>query len=147
MMGRTAVGALALAALLTGCQQSPPGTTGPDLRGVWQSGGTSYKITTDGAKVSGTFEVVIPGAQALGFKSGDFSFEGTQSGNFLRGEQVIRYPSENPCHKPNGRRVPFMGMVSSDGKQLVMDWYNVSVDVKTCQDLGRTIGVTLLERR
>jgi hypothetical protein len=34
-----------------------------------------------------------------------------------------------------------------DGKRIVLDWYNVSLDVKTCRDIARTLGTTLLERR
>ncbi|HWU38262.1 MAG TPA: hypothetical protein VN203_11510 [Candidatus Acidoferrum sp.] len=42
---------------------------------------------------------ISPEAEALGFKKGDLSFEGARKGNFLQGEQVIRYPASNPCYK------------------------------------------------
>ena len=144
MNAPTVARALVLVGCLAGCQQSPqtpPAATGQELSGVWQSGGTSYKIASSDEKVSATFEVVSPEAEALGFKKGDFSFEGVRKGTLLHGEQLIRYPADNPCHK-NGRRVPFMGLVSADGRQLVLDWYSVTVDVQTCRDLGRTLGVT-----
>ena len=65
----------------------------------------------------------------------------------IQGEQVIRYPANVPCHREAGRRVPFMAMITDDGKRIVLDWYNVSLDVKTCRDIARTLGTTLLERR
>ena len=126
---------------------STPAVVGPEVQGDWQSGGTTYRLTTDGAKVTALFDAVSADAQALGFKKGDLSFIGTRNGNFIQGEQVIRYPSNIPCHRESGRRVPFMAMVAEDGKRIVLDWYNVSLNVQTCKDVGRTVGVTQLERR
>jgi hypothetical protein len=93
------------------------------------------------------FDTVSPEAQALGFKKGDLSFIGTRSGSFIQGEQVIRYPANIPCHRENGRRVPFMAMVADDGNRIILDWYNVSLNIQTCKDVGRTMGVTQLDRR
>ena len=124
---------------------SPP--SGPDISGEWQSGGSVYRITADGAKINVVFETVSQDGQALGFKKGDLSLVGTRSGPFILGEQVIRYPATVPCHRETGRRVPFMAMIADDGKRIVLDWYNVSLDVKNCRDVGRTLGTTLLERR
>ena len=142
--------ALAVCAIAgAGCdrlKESPP-VTGPDLRGEWQSGGSVYRLTTDGTKVTAVFETVSPDGQALGFKSGDLSFVGTRNGRFIQGEQLIRYPASIPCHRETGRRVPFMAMIADDGKRIVVDWYNVSLSTQTCQDLGRTVGATMLERR
>ena len=135
----------------TGCDLwrslSAPPVSGPDVGGEWQSGGTVYRLETDGAKVTAVFDTVSPEAQALGFKKGDLSFIGTRSSNFIQGEQVIRYPSNIPCHRESGRRVPFMAMVADDGKRIILDWYNVSLNTQTCKDVGRTVGVTQLDRR
>ena len=136
----------------TGCDlwrtwTAAPPVSGPDVQGDWQSGGTTYRVQTDGAKVTAVFETVSTEAQALGFKKGDLSFTGTRNGHFLQGEQVIRYPSNIPCHREGGRRVPFMAMVADDGKRIIIDWYNVSLNVQTCKDVGRTVGVTQLDRR
>src|SRR5262245_37718015 len=106
--------ALALCAIAgAGCDRlkESPAVTGPDLRGEWQSGGSVYRLTTDGTKVRAVFETVSPDGQALGFKSGDLSFVGTRNGPFIQGEQVIRYPANIPCHRETGRRVPFMAMI------------------------------------
>jgi hypothetical protein len=144
--------ALALClAVTTGCDVwrslFPPPVSGPDVRGEWQSGATVYRLETDGAKVTATFDAVSPEAQALGFKKGDLSFVGTRNGNFIQGEQVIRYPATIPCHRESGRRVPFMAMVADDGKRIILDWYNVSLNTQTCKDVGRTVAVTQLDRR
>ncbi len=138
--------------LAAGCDwklpwSSPRGADGPELKGEWQSGASVYRVTTDGANVTAMFEAVSPEGQALGFKKGELSFEGTRKGNFIQGEHIIRYPAEVPCHREAGRRVPFIGMIASDGRRIVIDWYNVSLNTQTCQDIGRQVGTTLLERR
>jgi hypothetical protein len=136
--------------LVAGCDTKPTGsspTGSPDVNGEWRSGASVYRLTTDGAKVSAVFVTVSPEAQALGFKAGDLSYEGTLKGPFIQGEQIIRYQAEIPCHRQNGRRAPFIAMVAADGRRIVIDWYNVNINPQTCQDVGRTIGVTLLERR
>ena len=133
-------------ALAAGCDAKPT-VSGPDLRGEWQSGGSVYRIAADGAKVTAVFEEVGPEGQALGFKKGDLSFEGTRKANFIHGEQIMRYAAEVPCHRESGRRVPFIGMIAADGRKMVIDWYIVSLTTQSCQDVGRTIGTTLLERR
>ena len=132
-----------------GCDRfwGAPAATGPDIRGDWQSGASVYRVTVDGAKVTAVFEAVSPEGEALGFKKGDVSLVGTRNGHFIQGEQVIRYPANVPCHREAGRRVPFMAMIADDGKRIVLDWYNVSLDVKSCRDVGRTLGTILLERR
>ena len=132
--------------LTTGCEKKPA-VSGPELKGEWQSGGSVYRITTDGAKVTAVFEEVSPEGQALGFKKGELSFEGTRKENFIHGEQLMRYAAEVPCYRENGRRVPFIGMIAADGRKMVIDWYNVSLNAQSCQDVGRTVGTTLLERR
>jgi hypothetical protein len=132
-----------------GCGSKPRSDVavpGPDLNGRWQSGASTYRLTSDGTKLTAVFESVSSEGQTLGFKAGDLSFEGTRKGNFILGDQVIRYPSNIPCHQ-TGRRVPFIGMIGTDGQRVVIDWYNVSLDVPTCQDVGRSLGNTLLERR
>ena len=121
-------------------------TSGPDVSGEWRSGASVYRLTTDGRKVTVVFETVSPEGQALGFKAGDLSFEGTRKGNFIQGEEMLRYPSNVPCHQPGGRRVPFIGMIAADGRRMVIDWYNVSVNVQSCEDVDRTVANTLLER-
>lgn len=126
---------------------SGAGAAGPDIKGDWQSGGSVYRVTTNGSKVTGVFETVGSDGQALGFKAGDLSFEGTRKGNLIQGEHVIRYSAEVPCHKESGRRVPFMGMIAGDGKRIVIDWYNISLNAQNCQDVGRALGTTILERR
>lgn len=123
-----------------------PVATRPDIRGSWQNSGSIFRMAIDGAKVTAVFEIVSPEAQVLGFKEGDVSFAGTRSGNFIQGEQVIRYAAEVACHREGGRRVPFMAMVADDGRRIVIDWYSIALDIKTCRDLGRTVGVTELER-
>jgi hypothetical protein len=129
-----------LTALVAGCGQGA-------VSEEWQSGATVYRITTSGTKVTGKFEVVSPAGQALGFQQGDISFEGARKGNFISGEQVIRYPRDNPCFKPDGRRVPVIGIVGRDGRTMVLDWYNMTVNTQTCEDIGRTVETTLLQRR
>jgi hypothetical protein len=100
----------------------------------------------DGRKVRAVFEEVGPEAQALGFKPGDLSFEGTADGTFIQGTQVIRYAPDIPCHRETGRKVPFMAMVATDGNRIVVDWYAISLNIQSCQDVGRTLSTTLLER-
>jgi hypothetical protein len=137
-------------ALAAGCNSKSNGTGpagGPDISGEWRSGASVYRLTTAGAKVTAVFVNVSPEGQALGFKVGDLSFEGTRKGNFIQGEQIIRYQADIPCHRESGRRVPFIGMLAADGRRIVIDWYNVSLNAQTCQDVGRTMGVTHLERR
>jgi hypothetical protein len=132
-----------------GCDRlkGSPTPTGPDVSGEWTSGGSVYRLTTEGTKVTAVFQTASPDGQALGFKSGDLSFVGTQNGRFIQGEQVVRYPANTPCHRESGRRVPFMAMIAADGKRIVLDWYNVSLNVQTCHDVDRTVTATLLERR
>ena len=120
---------------------------GLDVAGEWQSGASSYRITTSGAKVKAQFQAVGPEGEALGFKSGDLSFEGTRTGNCIQGEQVIRYPASVPCYPKKARRVPFMAMILSDGRRIVIDWYNPSLNFQTCQHVDRSLGVTVLDRR
>jgi len=135
-------------AIIVGCnEKAPSSSTGraPNIAAEWQSGRSLYQIMTSGTDVKAVFVRVSPEAEALGFKKGDLSFEGVRKENFIQGEQIIRYPSSNPCYK-EGRRVPFMAMIAADGQRIVVDWYNLSVSTETCQDVGRNLGVTLLAR-
>src|SRR5262249_8809493 len=138
---------LALATVVACNANSPASPTGPDIAGEWQSGASVYRITSNGTQVKAIFEAVSPEAEVLGFKKGDLSFEGVRKGNFLQGEQVIRYPANSPCYKGAGRRVPFMALIGADGQRIVVDWYNLAVSPETCQDVGRELGVTQLARR
>jgi len=137
---------LALTTVVACNANSPKSSAGPDIAGEWQSGASVYRITTSGPKIQAVFEELSQEAVALGFKKGDLSFEGVRKGIFLQGEQVIRYPATNPCYK-TGRRVPFMALIGADGQRIVVDWYNLAVSSETCQDMGRTLGVTQLARR
>ncbi len=145
--GSLAILLLALAPVVSCNAKGPAPSAGPDIAGEWQSGASIYRITTSGPQVKAVFEGVSPEAEALGFKKGDLSFEGVRKGNFLQGDQVIRYPPSNPCYKEAGRRVPFMALIGADGQRIVVDWYNPSVSPETCQDMGRALGVTQLARR
>jgi hypothetical protein len=140
----SALGAILGCGSQMGSSSTPAGT---DVAGEWQSGGSVYRITTSGAQVKAVFEAVSADGQALGFKKGDVSFEGVRKGNFIQGDQVIRYPASNPCYRDSGRRVPFMAIISADGQRIVVDWYNLPVSPQTCQDVDRALGVTLLARR
>jgi hypothetical protein len=138
---------VALASVVACDAKGPAPSADPDIAGEWQSGASVYRITTSGTQVKAVFETVSPEADALGFKKGDLSFDGVRKGHFLQGEQVIRYPADNPCYKGAGRRLPFMALIVADGQRIVLDWYNIPVNPETCQDVGRTLGVTLLTRR
>jgi hypothetical protein len=111
-------------------QQIPVGTS---VQGTWRNAGTTMQITQEGAKAIGTFQEVSQGAFQLGFKPGERSFEATIVENYLYGVQTIRYGGT--CHT-NGRNVPMIGRLTSDGQALAIHFYNITVD-NTCRDTGQ----------
>ena len=114
------------------------------LQGAWRSGGTTMRITLSGTQARALFAELGQGAKDLGFKPGEPSFIATVNGNYLYGEQTIRYRIPN-CH-PNGRKVPMMGRMTPDGKALAIHYYLLTVDA-TCRDTGQyRVDQTVWER-
>jgi len=114
------------------------------VQGVWRSGDTTLRINVTGSEAKGLFTAVSREARALGFKPGDTSFAATVMGNYLHGQQTIRYGGS--CH-PQGRKVSLMGRLSPNGQVLAMHFYNVAVD-PNCQETGQvSVTETLWQRQ
>lgn len=116
---------------------------GPLMEGTWRSGDTTMRVVLDRGLLRATMTELGPAARALGFKPGDLSFVAASEGNFLWGQQTIRYGGA--CH-PNGRNVSMMGRMRPDGRVLALHNYTVSID-DSCRDTGEySIAQTLWER-
>lgn len=115
----------------TGAPAVKASTTG--AQGLWRNADTVIRITVTKSEARGQFVEVGQGAQALGFKPGETSFAATINGNYLHGEQTIRYAGA--CH-PAGRKVPMIGRITPDGKVLAIHFYNIILDAN-CRDTGQ----------
>ena len=104
----------------------------PALQGLWKSSDTTIRITVEKGQAKSQFVEVGQNARTLGFKPGEGSFVATADGNYLFGQQTIRYGGT--CH-PNGRKVPVMGRMTPDGKSLALHFYAVRIDAQ-CRDTG-----------
>lgn len=144
-MKKSLVSRLALAGsvmLLVAGLGTPVATAqAPGLQGIWQGitndpagtpTGTVIRLVVNKSEVKGVFTQVSPESRQIGFKPGDTSFVATASGSYLHGELTIHYPP--PCH-PNGRKVPMMGRMTPDGRNLALHHYIVGVD-QNCRDTG-----------
>jgi hypothetical protein len=121
---------------------APAGPAAP-FQGVWRSGDSAVRITLRGTEARGAFTEVGQAARTLGFKPGEVSFVATVSGNYLHGEQTIRYAGN--CH-PNGRKVPMMARMTPDGRVLAIHYYVLTLDA-SCRDTGEfRIGESLWQR-
>jgi hypothetical protein len=123
-------------------QTAPPG--GGSVQGMWRNADSTIRVTVNRSEAKGAFVDVGEPARRLGFKAGDPSFTAAVSGNYLHGEQTIRYGVAN-CH-PNGRKVPIIGRMTPDGQVLAIHFYNVQVD-PGCRDTGRYDVVETLWQR
>lgn len=113
------------------------------VQGVWRNADTTMRVTVTGPEARGQFVEIGQAARALGFNPGEVSFVATVNGNYLNGEQTIRYG--RTCH-PDGRKVPMIGRVASDGRVLALHYYNAQVDAN-CQDTGLPIVTETLWQR
>jgi len=124
-------------AVIAGARPSP-------MQGVWHSGDTTLRINVTGSEAKGLFAAVSQEARRLGFKPSDTSFVATVMGNYLYGQQTIRY--DGSCH-PHGRKVSLIGRLSPNGQVLAMHFYNVVVD-PNCQETGQvSVTETLWQRQ
>jgi hypothetical protein len=133
---RLGVVALVLCFVTAAGAQAPPAASG-SMQGVWKNTDTTIRIVVNKNEARAVFVEVGQGAKALGFKPGEISFVASLDGNYLHGEQTVRYGGS--CH-PNGRKVPMMGRMTPDGRALAMHFYNVVIDPQ-CRDTGE-YGVT-----
>jgi hypothetical protein len=133
---RVGVVALALCFVSVAGAQAPPAASN-SMQGVWKNTDTTIRIVVNKNEARGVFVEVGQGAKTLGFKPGELSFVAAFDGNYLHGEQTVRYGGA--CH-PNGRKVPMIGRMTPDGRSLAMHFYNVVVDAQ-CRDTGE-YGVT-----
>jgi hypothetical protein len=111
-----------------------PRQAAPSLQGQWRNADSIIQITVNKEEIEGRFTQVGPAAAGLGFKVGEVSLKGSQRGEFLFGEQTIRYGGTQACFK-DGRKVPFIGRVTPDGQVLAFHNYNVFVG-PDCRDTG-----------
>ena len=128
--------ALFTAAVVLGSGAAPAAAQAPAqapaLQGLWKSSDTTIRITVEKGQAKSQFVEVGQNARTLGFKPGEGSFVATADGNYLFGQQTIRYGGN--CH-PNGRKVPVMGRMTPDGKSLALHFYAVRIDAQ-CRDTG-----------
>ena len=124
-------------------QQPPPPQ--PDMSGLWRNADTTIRITVQRDEVRGEFVDVGPAAAGLGFKVKEASLIARRRGSFLFGEQVIRYGANQQCYK-EGRRVPVIGRLTPDGKDLALHNYSVFIGPE-CRDTGEYTMVQTLWRR
>ncbi len=120
------------AVFVVGSAAVPAGAQAPGLQGLWKSGDSTIRITVEKNQAKSQFVEIGQGARTLGFKPGEASFVATADGNYLFGQQTIRYGGT--CH-PNGRKVPVMGRMTPDGKGLALHYYAVRLDAQ-CRDTG-----------
>ena len=114
------------------------------MQGVWRSGDTALRVNVTGSEAKGVFAAVSEASRAIGFKPGDVSFVATVMGNYLYGQQTIRYGGN--CHA-NGRKVPLIGRLAPNGQVLAIHFYGVEVDAN-CQDTGQvSVTETLWQRQ
>ena len=111
-----------------------PRQAAPSLQGQWRNDDTTVQITVNKEEIEGKFTQVGAAAASLGFKVGEVSLKGTQRGEFVFGEQTIRYGGTLPCFK-DGRKVAFIGRVTPDGQVLALHNYNVFI-APDCRDTG-----------
>ncbi len=146
LVGRTVCGIAGLGLVMVMATTPAPAQApqAPSLAGVWKNGDTTLRVTQNRAEVKGSFVELGQNARALGFKPGEVSFSGTANGNFMNGEQTIRYSVAN-CH-PNGRKVPMMGRLAPNGQALAIHYYFIAADAN-CRDTGQyNVTETLWER-
>lgn len=125
---------LAILAGMEGVTAQTSSAQGTTVQGLWRNdNNTTIRVTVKKSEATGTFVDIAEGARTLGFKPGEVSFVGTMSGNYLHGEQTLRYGGT--CH-PNGRKIPFIGRLTPDGKVLAIHFYNIDVDAN-CRDTGQ----------
>jgi hypothetical protein len=102
------------------------------LEGTWRSGGSTIRVTLQGAVATGVFVEVSLEARRLGFEPGQVSFVATVRGRFLEGQRTLRYGGG--CY-PEGRVVPMIGLLRPGGATLATHFYNLTVDA-ACRDTG-----------
>ena len=113
------------------------------MQGLWRNADTTIRVVVNASEAKGTFIEVGQGARDLGFKPGEVSFVGTAEGNYLHGQQTIRYGGT--CY-PEGRRGPMMARLTPDGRILAIHFYNITVD-PNCRDTGEySVTETVWER-
>ena len=134
--------ALAASSAVQAQQPQPPQ---PDMSGLWRNADTTIRITVQREDVRGEFVDVGPAAANLGFKVKEASLIARRRGPFLFGEQVIRYGANQQCFK-EGRRIPVMGRLTPDGKDLALHHYTVFIGPE-CRDTGEYTLVQTLWRR
>lgn len=137
--------ALAAGSVVQAQQPQQPQAPQPDLSGLWRNADTTIRITVQRDEVRGEFVDVGPGAAGLGFKVKEASLIARRRGPFLFGEQVIRYGANQQCYK-EGRRIPVIGRLSPDGKDLALHNYSVFIGPE-CRDTGEYTMVQTLWRR
>ena len=131
-------------AAVAGRLSVPVHAQAPSMAGVWRSNDTSIRVTVERNEAKGVFVEAGAGARALGFKPGDPSFTAAVMGNYLHGEQIIRYTGT--CATASGRKVPMMGRLTPNGQSLAIHFYGVSIDAN-CRDTGEyTVSESLWQR-